>query len=431
MQGLRNEDGLHDLRGRLELIPADLEQYVAQMMSTLDSSYLEQAAQLFQVALHTDQAASLLTYSFLHEEDSDYAIKLKVEPLKTAEVCDRFISMERRLNSRCKGLLEVHDRKSEDLSSSRGVGFLHRTVRNFFRTSILRDILGGSSSEAFDVNLLLCKLFIAQIKSLSEISNQKYFLLLLNQFLLYAGNLEAERNESPTALLDELDRSAGILFADRTTCTLFTSPILSDDHWANHLHDGAAEHQGGGKNTFLAFTLIKCLRLYPKEKVIKEPQLVSTKQGRPLLDYVLRPSLRNETSFSPDSELLPDIELLDFVLTHGANPNASYARCTIWVHCLDFLHKSRKVVVARNIELWSRVTQLLMQHGAQSSTQMDVNSIDIIRSIFDPSDAQKFEKMLQANNKSGRRGTRFIETLYHLFVLIYEIVDDPSTFHVF
>ena len=343
MQGLRNEDGLRDLRRRLELIPADLEQHFAQMMSTLDSFYLEQVAQLFQVALHTDLAASLLTYSFLHEEDLDYAIKLKVEPLKTAEVCDRFISMERRLNSRCKGLLEVHDRKSEDLSFSRGVGFLHRTVRDFLRTNILWDILGGSRSEAFDVSLLLCKLFIAQIKSLSQISNQKYFLLLLNQFLLYAGNLEAERNESPTALLDELDRSAGILFADRITCTLFTNPILSDDHWTNHLHDGAAEHQGGWKNTFLAFTLIKGLRLYAKEKVIKEPQLASTKQGRPLLDYVLRPSLRNETSFSPDSELLPDIELLHFVLAHGANPNASYARCTIWVHYLDFLHKSRKV----------------------------------------------------------------------------------------
>lgn len=95
MQGLRNEDGLRDLRRRLELILADLEQYFAQMMSTLDSFYLEQAAQHFQVALHTDQAATLLTDSFLHEENPDFAIKLKVEPLKTAEVCNRFISMER------------------------------------------------------------------------------------------------------------------------------------------------------------------------------------------------------------------------------------------------------------------------------------------------------------------------------------------------
>lgn len=254
-------------------------------------------------------------------------------------------------------------------------------MTDFLRTNILPGIPGVSRSEAFDVSLLLCKSFIAQIESLSEISSQKYFLLLLNQFLLYAGNPEAERNESSTALLDELDRSVGILFADRTTCTFFTSPILSDYHWTNHLHDGAAEHQSGWKNTFLAFTLIKGLRLYAKEKIIKEPQLISTKQVRPILDYVIQPSPRNETSFSLDSELFPDIELLDFVLTHGANPNASYTRRTIWVHHLDFLNKSRKAVVARNIQLWSRVTQIL-----------------------------------QANNKSGRRRTRFIETLYHLFV---------------
>ena len=235
-------------------------------MSTLDSFYLEQAAQLFKVALHTDQVASLLTYSFFHEEDSDYTIKLKVETLKTAEVCDHAIFMERRLNSRCKGLFEVHDRKGEDLSFSRGVGFLHRTVRDFLRTNILRDTLGGSRSEAFDVSLLLCKLFIAQIKSLSEISNQKYFLLLLNQFLLYAGNHEAERNESPTALLDELDRSAVILFADRTTCTFFTSPILSDDYWTNHLHDGAAEHQGGlEKHIPCVYTRQRSLTLCQRE----------------------------------------------------------------------------------------------------------------------------------------------------------------------
>ena len=91
------------------------------------------------------------------------------------------------------------------------LGFLHRTMRDFLRTNILPGILGVSRSEAFDVSLLLCKSFIAQIESLSEISSQKYFLLLLNQFLLYAGNLEAERKESPTALLDELDRSVGIL----------------------------------------------------------------------------------------------------------------------------------------------------------------------------------------------------------------------------
>ncbi|KAL2054728.1 hypothetical protein ABVK25_005032 [Lepraria finkii] len=95
-------DGLDEFEGddatRVEIITLLKEisdSSRVKMISTLDSFYLEQAAQLFQVALHTDQAATLLTDSFLHEENPDYAIKLKVEPLKTAEVCNRFISMER------------------------------------------------------------------------------------------------------------------------------------------------------------------------------------------------------------------------------------------------------------------------------------------------------------------------------------------------
>lgn len=80
LQGLRNEDRIWDLRRRLEAMPADLGEYFAQMMSTLDKFYLEQAFQLFQVAVAASHEISLMTYSFLHEEDPDYAINAPVAP---------------------------------------------------------------------------------------------------------------------------------------------------------------------------------------------------------------------------------------------------------------------------------------------------------------------------------------------------------------
>ena len=61
LQGLRNEDRLGDLRRRLEAMPADLEEYFAQMMSTLDKCYLKQAFQLFQVAVAASYEISLMT----------------------------------------------------------------------------------------------------------------------------------------------------------------------------------------------------------------------------------------------------------------------------------------------------------------------------------------------------------------------------------
>ena len=50
------------------------------MMSNLDKIYLEQAFQLFQVIVAAFHEISLMTYSFLHEEDPDYAINAPVAP---------------------------------------------------------------------------------------------------------------------------------------------------------------------------------------------------------------------------------------------------------------------------------------------------------------------------------------------------------------
>ena len=75
LQSLRNEDGISDLRRRLKTLPADLEEYFSHMMTTLAKFYLKQACYLFKVAITVSPKPSLMTYSFLNEEDPDYAIK--------------------------------------------------------------------------------------------------------------------------------------------------------------------------------------------------------------------------------------------------------------------------------------------------------------------------------------------------------------------
>ena len=75
------------------------------MMSTTDKFYLEQAFQLFQVTVAASHEISLMTYSFLHEEDLDYAINAPVAPTTETEVHARYESRKRRLHTRCKGLL--------------------------------------------------------------------------------------------------------------------------------------------------------------------------------------------------------------------------------------------------------------------------------------------------------------------------------------
>lgn len=185
LQGLRNEDGIIDLRRRLETIPPDLDAYSTQMMGTLDSFYLKQAYQLFEIAIVSrDPALPLMTYSFVHEDDPEYALNVQVRGLSPVECSSRFESMKRRLNSRCKGLLEVYPEVDKYSQLGPRVGFLHRTVRDFLRTDVLRKMLGESESEAFDANLVLCKSLLAHVKTLQiqEYSTDHFRHLLLTFF---------------------------------------------------------------------------------------------------------------------------------------------------------------------------------------------------------------------------------------------------------
>ena len=131
---LCNGDGIFDLRRKLEAIPSDLHKYFASMMHQLDDFYLEQAYELFQVATSAETPLSLLTYSYIHQGHEDGQLAPRKNVLIENEVSDRCQNMERRLMSRCKGLLEVYHTPTEHFLFRDRVDFLHRTVRDFLLT---------------------------------------------------------------------------------------------------------------------------------------------------------------------------------------------------------------------------------------------------------------------------------------------------------
>lgn len=97
LEGLRNEDGVGDLQRRLKQIPSDLEQYFAHTMGTLHKFYFEQADQLFQTALKAkEHIPSLMTYSFAHGEELDWATLASVEVISEPEF--RFLTDTHLLN---------------------------------------------------------------------------------------------------------------------------------------------------------------------------------------------------------------------------------------------------------------------------------------------------------------------------------------------
>lgn len=100
-------------------------------------------ARAFHVALATSRPMTLLNYWFLdvEEEDPQFALKYEIRPLSEAEIQSRNLEMRKRLNGRCKGLLEVTELEGSDTVMRYRVDFLHRTVKDFLITKDMERML--------------------------------------------------------------------------------------------------------------------------------------------------------------------------------------------------------------------------------------------------------------------------------------------------
>jgi len=68
------------------------------------------------VACEAEESLDLIAFSFLDEEDPDFALKLSplVEAMATDEIVRRFDEIKKRIIARCLFLLEVVEHPSED-----------------------------------------------------------------------------------------------------------------------------------------------------------------------------------------------------------------------------------------------------------------------------------------------------------------------------
>lgn len=136
LEGLSNGDTLSLLQDRLRWIPTDLREFFKYMLDSLDPIYNQRVAHFFLAALDSSEPLLLMAYSYFDEEfdDANYVFELDNNPPELYDIILRHKQTERRLNGRCKGLLETYrDTEGVDFFRYR-VGFLHRTVRDFFST---------------------------------------------------------------------------------------------------------------------------------------------------------------------------------------------------------------------------------------------------------------------------------------------------------
>ena len=100
-------DRISDLHKRLRSLPDELEHVYKGLFSGIKPSYFEYASQLFQISRAAGGSLSLLDSSFADEENVDFAMNGETQPLSPTDQRIRCEEMLRRLNSRCRGFLEV------------------------------------------------------------------------------------------------------------------------------------------------------------------------------------------------------------------------------------------------------------------------------------------------------------------------------------
>ena len=203
LEGLQNSDRVSDLQKRLRTLPAGLEDLYLLMMSTLDEFYQQQASQLFQIVHRARLPLSVLSLSFADEEDPEFAIRAKLEPLDENELSWRYEETVRRVNSHCKGLLEARALSGKERLVDSKVDFLYRTVKDFLDTPDIWKTIASQSDPSFNPNISLMRSYLVQMKVLNTLQwDVGTFGLLAGEFMEYAAQAERTSGQVQASLME-------------------------------------------------------------------------------------------------------------------------------------------------------------------------------------------------------------------------------------
>ncbi|KAK3293183.1 uncharacterized protein B0H64DRAFT_476757 [Chaetomium fimeti] len=329
IRGMGNKDTLQDLQVRLNELPDDLERYFTLMMDSIEGLYRQRTAKVFRVLLQTETTVPVLTFHFLDEEavNPDYALgDVVVDVSKNPEDLK-----QHQLIAQCRDLVHITRLTlNTPIPFKYGVGFLHRTVADYFKTPGLEALLIERSGQDFDPRLSLCRSLLAQFKTIvtgniairSDVAHA-----LLREFtagiIHFTVEIEYVNRRSEKRILDSLDATI----------------VSLDEHVSWAILTGITECQ-----TLLQLATRCGMSLYIRETAVDDD-----KRGKALLASLKNPISvgENEMSLCPYDDL--DLKMAKELLASGASPNCRIKRgpgsdytewATPWLHFVRTLQDS-------------------------------------------------------------------------------------------
>ncbi|KAF7555299.1 hypothetical protein G7Z17_g2295 [Cylindrodendrum hubeiense] len=343
LSGLSNFDRISDLQRRLDELPSDLEHFFQRIFDSIDPFYAEQANQMFRIVDIAEGKLTALGLCFADEDEDpetmQFVLDFPVRPLSAEEKEDMYEQAKRRLNTCCKGFLEVPNADYEaavasyssnssirlddvlslpspphrlpipsSYSSSnhyptplntsppyatsqpppspsppphlRKVTYLHRTVRDFLKSAQIDEKI-RSNAGSFDSTLSLLQSNMLMVKVWEFGYGKHHSLPDLEDIMKYAVLVEKSRKLNH-AFLDELERVMTSHFESDKRC-VEANKTSSIRHWA------AACGPIGRKppDTFLELAAMYELQSYVAAKISQKGTVFLDQDERPILDRIV------------------------------------------------------------------------------------------------------------------------------------------------
>jgi hypothetical protein len=345
-EGLADGDDIGMLQKRLRSLPTDLELYFKHILASVDLVHKEKVGAIFRLAIEANEPVSLTVHSFMDEDDPDFAINLPIHRIETQEIIDRQNIMQRRINGRTKGLLEVN-RSTENVPHlCKTVDFLHRTVHDFLKTKNIEAMLKEMAPPTFNAHSVLSRGFLASFKTCTLAPQDES---RMHRVAYFAHRAELFDSTADQAMLEQLEHVC------RTRYHMFSSNNVS----------------------FLQFAVQGGLVHYVKSILDRKPEFVRF-YGPSLLAAALRmPAI--------ESPHVIDLEpMVRLMLERGVSPNRRKGSPSLWTFWLREFPSLDKGVV--RFQYWSRIFKMLLSYGARA--QDSACFFDGIRKWADDSDGK-------------------------------------------
>ncbi|KAK3329135.1 hypothetical protein B0H66DRAFT_14431 [Apodospora peruviana] len=308
--GLTNYDSGNDLWKRIDAIPSDLEQFFKQILGSVEPFYHDKMAETLLIAAAGKEPLHGAIYSFhdMSFDDKYYAIREPVVPWNLKEFLEFMEPFSRRLSSRTKGLLEINTLER--------VEFLHRTVRDFLRTSDMMTFLAHKARPRFDPNLAIFQGYICWIKHANFLSaaeglffrsSGSHLTSALEEALSYASDSDDYKNPFDSLvhdLIDELEFSVQKMFKSGQASFAGTDTVQRT------------------QNVFSKCVLRSGLGDYPMKKMAKMPGYLDDLEVPPL-SLILRVDDKRKATDSVEWSARR-INLLRALLEKKHDPNQIY-----------------------------------------------------------------------------------------------------------